>query len=82
MVNVSHLLISLRMQVIAFILGKAWAKVLPKADKGRFWALLNPCDFNIKEHVAICESRKQHCCAQTSRYLTSRSFSDHVVNGF
>ena len=40
-------------QVIAFILGKAWAKVLPKADKGRFWAFLNPCDFNIKEHVAI-----------------------------
>ncbi|KDE06610.1 hypothetical protein MVLG_03106 [Microbotryum lychnidis-dioicae p1A1 Lamole] len=41
------------LQVIAFILGKAWAKALPNADKGRFWAVLNPCDFNIKEHVAI-----------------------------
>lgn len=43
------------LQVIAFILGKAWAAVLPKASKGRVWAFLNPCDFNIKEHVAICE---------------------------
>lgn len=43
------------LQVIAFILGKAWASILPKASKGRFWAFLNPCDFNIKEHVAICE---------------------------
>ncbi|SCV71209.1 BQ2448_2797 [Microbotryum intermedium] len=41
------------LQVIAFILGKAWSKALPNADKGRFWAILNPCDFNIKEHVAI-----------------------------
>ncbi|SCZ99587.1 BZ3500_MvSof-1268-A1-R1_Chr3-1g06126 [Microbotryum saponariae] len=41
------------LQVIAFIMGKAWAKALPNADKGRFWAILNPCDFNIKEHVAI-----------------------------
>ncbi|SGY63559.1 BQ5605_C007g04806 [Microbotryum silenes-dioicae] len=40
-------------QVIAFIMGKAWAKVLPGPDKGKFWAILNPCDFNIKEHVAI-----------------------------
>ncbi|SCZ88960.1 BZ3500_MvSof-1268-A1-R1_Chr1-1g00857 [Microbotryum saponariae] len=40
-------------QVIAFIMGKAWAKVLPGPEKGKFWAILNPCDFNIKEHVAI-----------------------------
>ncbi|SCV71689.1 BQ2448_3277 [Microbotryum intermedium] len=40
-------------QVIAFIMGKAWAKILPSAEKGKFWAILNPCDFNIKEHVAI-----------------------------
>ncbi|GAA5847863.1 hypothetical protein JCM9279_006672 [Rhodotorula babjevae] len=39
--------------VVSFILGKVWSAVLPKADKGRFWAFLNPCDFNIKEHVAI-----------------------------
>ncbi|SCZ88962.1 BZ3500_MvSof-1268-A1-R1_Chr1-1g00858 [Microbotryum saponariae] len=41
------------LQVIAYVMGKAWASVLPKADRGRFWAILNPCDFNIKEHVAI-----------------------------
>ncbi|KAK4052813.1 hypothetical protein OIV83_002100 [Microbotryomycetes sp. JL201] len=41
------------LQVIAFILGKFWAKILPNADKGKIWAILNPCDFNIKEHVAI-----------------------------
>lgn len=41
------------LQVIAFILGKAWAKILPKASRGRFWAFLNPCDFTLKEHVAI-----------------------------
>lgn len=43
------------LQVIAFVLGKFWSTVLPKADKGKFWAILNPCDFNIKEHVAIRE---------------------------
>ncbi|GAA5995294.1 hypothetical protein JCM5350_002071 [Sporobolomyces pararoseus] len=41
------------LQIIAFILGKAWAKVLPAAHRGRFWKFLNPCDFTLKEHVAI-----------------------------
>lgn len=41
------------LHVIAFILGKAWYFVLPKPERGRFWAFLNPGDFNIKEHVAI-----------------------------
>ncbi|KDE02212.1 hypothetical protein MVLG_07217 [Microbotryum lychnidis-dioicae p1A1 Lamole] len=40
-------------QIISYLLGKLWYRVLPKADKSRFWAFVNPCDFNIKEHVAI-----------------------------
>ncbi|TNY19127.1 peptide transporter MTD1 [Rhodotorula diobovata] len=39
--------------VISFILGRAWSAALPNASRGRFWALLNPCEFNLKEHVAI-----------------------------
>lgn len=46
------------LQIIAYILGKAWAKVLPNADKGKIWAWLNPCDFTLKEHVAIREAHK------------------------
>ncbi|SCV67185.1 BQ2448_5831 [Microbotryum intermedium] len=41
------------LQIISYILGKLWYRVLPKANKGRFWAFVNPCDFNVKEHVAI-----------------------------
>ncbi|GAA5835822.1 hypothetical protein JCM3766R1_005858 [Sporobolomyces carnicolor] len=41
------------LQIIAFILGKTWAKVFPAAHRGRFWRFLNPCDFTLKEHVAI-----------------------------
>ncbi|SGY75947.1 BQ5605_C005g03461 [Microbotryum silenes-dioicae] len=41
------------LQIIAFILGTGWHKILPKADKGRFWAILNPGPFNIKEHVCV-----------------------------
>ncbi|GAA6061462.1 hypothetical protein JCM10212_005665 [Sporobolomyces blumeae] len=41
------------LQIIAFILGKAWAKVLPSAKRGRFWRFLNPGDFTLKEHVAV-----------------------------
>ncbi|GAA6013376.1 hypothetical protein JCM10207_000874 [Rhodosporidiobolus poonsookiae] len=41
------------LQVIAYILGKAWEQVLPSAKRGKFWAFLNPGVFNIKEHVAI-----------------------------
>ncbi|KAM0748112.1 peptide transporter MTD1 [Meredithblackwellia eburnea MCA 4105] len=41
------------LQVIAYILGITWAKVLPDASRGKFWAFLNPGPFNIKEHVAI-----------------------------
>lgn len=44
---------SLFILVVAHVLGKMWHIILPKADKGKFWAFLNPCDFNIKEHVAI-----------------------------
>ncbi|KAI5475579.1 hypothetical protein MNV49_001135 [Pseudohyphozyma bogoriensis] len=40
-------------QVISFALGKAWHAVLPKAHRGAFWKFLNPCDFTLKEHVAI-----------------------------
>ncbi|SCV68960.1 BQ2448_1980 [Microbotryum intermedium] len=36
-----------------FFMGVAWHKALPKAEKGRFWAILNPGPFNIKEHVCI-----------------------------
>jgi hypothetical protein len=43
------------LQIIAFVLGKLWHTVLPNADKGRVWRLLNPCDFTLKEHVAIRE---------------------------
>ncbi|GAA6063037.1 hypothetical protein JCM10212_001016 [Sporobolomyces blumeae] len=41
------------LQIIAFILGKAWATALPKASRGKFWRFLNPGDFTLKEHVAI-----------------------------
>ncbi|GJN93053.1 hypothetical protein Rhopal_006098-T1 [Rhodotorula paludigena] len=41
------------LQVIAFILGRTWAAVLPNASRGKFWAFLNPCEFTLKEHVAI-----------------------------
>ncbi|GAA5879973.1 hypothetical protein JCM16303_004422 [Sporobolomyces ruberrimus] len=41
------------LQIIAFILGTAWHKVLPAAHRGRVWAFLNPCPFTLKEHVAI-----------------------------
>ncbi|KAK4052815.1 hypothetical protein OIV83_002102 [Microbotryomycetes sp. JL201] len=41
------------LQVIAYFLGIFWAKILPKAKHGKFWAILNPGEFNIKEHVAI-----------------------------
>ncbi|GAA6030931.1 hypothetical protein JCM8097_008943 [Rhodosporidiobolus ruineniae] len=41
------------LQVIAFILGKAWEAVFPNAKRGKVWAFLNPGVFNIKEHVAI-----------------------------
>ncbi|BGP50986.1 hypothetical protein JCM10450v2_006912 [Rhodotorula kratochvilovae] len=41
------------LQVIAFILGRAWSAVLPNASRGKFWAFLNPCEFTLKEHVAI-----------------------------
>ncbi|SCV69385.1 BQ2448_2405 [Microbotryum intermedium] len=44
---------ALFLQIIAYILGTGWHKVFPKADKGRFWAVLNPGPFNIKEHVCI-----------------------------
>lgn len=37
--------------VISFILGRAWSAALPNASRGRFWALLNPCEFNLKECV-------------------------------
>ncbi|GAA5984472.1 hypothetical protein JCM11641_006993 [Rhodosporidiobolus odoratus] len=41
------------LQVIAYILGKAWEQVLPNASRGKIFAFLNPGTFNIKEHVAI-----------------------------
>ncbi|GAA5965378.1 hypothetical protein JCM8115_002013 [Rhodotorula mucilaginosa] len=41
------------LQVIAFILGRAWSAVLPNASRGKVWAFLNPCEFTLKEHVAI-----------------------------
>ncbi|TKA53580.1 hypothetical protein B0A53_03871 [Rhodotorula sp. CCFEE 5036] len=41
------------LQVIAFILGRAWSAVLPNASRGKIWAFLNPCEFTLKEHVAI-----------------------------
>ncbi|BGP19367.1 hypothetical protein JCM10213v2_007456 [Rhodosporidiobolus nylandii] len=41
------------LQVIAFILGKAWEQFLPGPKHGKFWAFVNPGTFNIKEHVAI-----------------------------
>jgi hypothetical protein len=31
----------------------SWHAILPKASRGKFWAILNPGEFNIKEHVAI-----------------------------
>ncbi|SCZ96655.1 BZ3500_MvSof-1268-A1-R1_Chr4-4g07521 [Microbotryum saponariae] len=36
-----------------FLFGVAWYKLLPKAERGKFWAVLNPGPFNIKEHVCI-----------------------------
>lgn len=54
---------SLFILVVAHVLGKLWHIVLPKADKGKFWAFLNPCDFTLKEHVAIlseCDPRRRH----------------------
>ncbi|GAA6055417.1 hypothetical protein JCM3770_006982 [Rhodotorula araucariae] len=39
--------------VISFILGRVWSAILPNASRGRFWAFLNPCEFTLKEHVAI-----------------------------
>ncbi|BGP54983.1 hypothetical protein JCM8202v2_002571 [Rhodotorula sphaerocarpa] len=41
------------LQVIAFILGRAWSAVLPNASRGKIWAFLNPCEFTLKEHVAV-----------------------------
>ncbi|GAA5886511.1 hypothetical protein JCM6882_001666 [Rhodosporidiobolus microsporus] len=41
------------LQVIAYILGMAWHQFLPNRERGKLWAFLNPCPFNIKEHVAI-----------------------------
>ncbi|GAA5866212.1 hypothetical protein JCM8547_007204 [Rhodosporidiobolus lusitaniae] len=41
------------LQIIAYILGKAWEELLPNAKRGKVWAFLNPGPFNIKEHVAI-----------------------------
>ncbi|SGZ22606.1 BQ5605_C022g09509 [Microbotryum silenes-dioicae] len=44
---------ALFLQLVAYIMGVAWHKALPKANKSRFWAILNPGPFNIKEHVCI-----------------------------
>ncbi|SCZ93431.1 BZ3500_MvSof-1268-A1-R1_Chr6-3g08656 [Microbotryum saponariae] len=51
---------SLFLQIIAYstgtklpVIGTAWHRILPKADRGRIWAVLNPGPFNIKEHVCI-----------------------------
>ncbi|GAA5887704.1 hypothetical protein JCM6882_001503 [Rhodosporidiobolus microsporus] len=41
------------LQIIAFILGRAWHEVFPSASRGKLWAFLNPGPFNLKEHVAI-----------------------------
>ncbi|GAA5873783.1 hypothetical protein JCM1840_002073 [Sporobolomyces johnsonii] len=41
------------LQIIAFILGRLWHQVLPGAHRGKFWKFLNPCEFTLKEHVAI-----------------------------
>ncbi|BGP27035.1 hypothetical protein JCM10295v2_005997 [Rhodotorula toruloides] len=41
------------LQVITFFMGRAWSAVLPNASRGKFWAFLNPCQFTLKEHVAI-----------------------------
>ncbi|SCZ97545.1 BZ3500_MvSof-1268-A1-R1_Chr4-3g07241 [Microbotryum saponariae] len=44
---------ALFLQIFAYVLGTGWYKVLPKPSKGRFWEILNPGPFNIKEHVCI-----------------------------
>ncbi|KDE06992.1 hypothetical protein MVLG_02728 [Microbotryum lychnidis-dioicae p1A1 Lamole] len=44
---------ALFLQIVAYIFGVAWHKLLPKAERGKFWAVLNPGPFNIKEHVCI-----------------------------
>ncbi|SCV67642.1 BQ2448_5253 [Microbotryum intermedium] len=36
-----------------FLLGTGWHRILPKDDRGPFWAVLNPGPFSIKEHVCI-----------------------------
>ncbi|GAA5928903.1 hypothetical protein JCM1841_001289 [Sporobolomyces salmonicolor] len=41
------------LQIIAFILGRLWHQILPGAHRGKFWKFLNPCEFTLKEHVAI-----------------------------
>ncbi|GAA5917230.1 hypothetical protein JCM5296_002400 [Sporobolomyces johnsonii] len=41
------------LQIIAFILGRLWHQVLPGAHRGKFWKFLNPCEFTLKEHVAV-----------------------------
>jgi len=41
------------LQIIAYILGKAWAVAMPAAHRGKIWRFLNPGDFTLKEHVAI-----------------------------
>jgi hypothetical protein len=51
----------LRLQIIAYILGKALEQVIPgsgsvgrlKTRDSWFWRFMNPGPFNIKEHVAI-----------------------------
>ncbi|GAA5984935.1 hypothetical protein JCM10908_002459 [Rhodotorula pacifica] len=41
------------LQIISYILGRAWSAVLPNARRGRVWAFLNPCPLTLKEHVAM-----------------------------
>ncbi|SGY16252.1 BQ5605_C012g06822 [Microbotryum silenes-dioicae] len=38
---------------MTYFIGTAWHRILPKAEQGRIWAVLNPGPFNIKEHVCI-----------------------------
>ncbi|BGP20351.1 hypothetical protein JCM10213_001595 [Rhodosporidiobolus nylandii] len=44
---------SLFIVCISHILGTLWHVLLPKAERGGVWRLLNPNSFNIKEHVSI-----------------------------
>ncbi|BGP57708.1 hypothetical protein JCM8202_005492 [Rhodotorula sphaerocarpa] len=41
------------LQIITFFLGRGWSAIMPNASRGRVWKFLNPCQFNLKEHVAI-----------------------------